>query len=124
VAGFGGLPQGAGFTGAWVTNVRFGWETEAFGDFTLFRLPGYVGGDPSQPVPRDVVAAMGPAAEGPAAWEVDFWTDDAERAAEVTARRGGTVHGDVHDAGPFRRAALTDPNGASLTVSELVLARL
>ena len=39
----------------------FGWETEAFGPATMFRLPGYFGGEESQPVPRDVVAVMVPA---------------------------------------------------------------
>ena len=32
----------------------FGWTTEAFGPATMFRLPGFVGGEPTQPVPRDV----------------------------------------------------------------------
>jgi len=40
----------------------FGWQAEAFDEagpgVSLFRLPGYVGGEPGQPVPRDVVAAM------------------------------------------------------------------
>ena len=37
----------------------FGWETEQFAPgIGLFRLPGYVGGEPAQPVPRDVVAVM------------------------------------------------------------------
>ena len=39
----------------------FGWEPEAFGPATMFRLPGYVGGEEAQPVPRDVVAVMMPA---------------------------------------------------------------
>ena len=56
----------------------FGWETEPFGPATMFRLPGYVGGEPEQPVPRDVVAAMVPAGDGePAGWGVDFWVHDA-----------------------------------------------
>ncbi len=38
----------------------FGWEPEAFGPLTLLRLPGYVGGEPGQPVPRDVVAVLVP----------------------------------------------------------------
>jgi predicted enzyme related to lactoylglutathione lyase len=51
----------------------FGWETETFGPATLCRLPGYVGGEPSQPVPRDVVAVLVPAdADAPAVWGVDF----------------------------------------------------
>jgi len=39
----------------------FGWQAEPFGPATMWRLPGYVGGEPQQPVPRDVVAAMEPA---------------------------------------------------------------
>ena len=46
----------------------FGWETEGFelggARFWLWRLPGYVGGEPEQPVPRDVVAVMAPAPGG------------------------------------------------------------
>jgi predicted enzyme related to lactoylglutathione lyase len=38
----------------------FGWETDSFGLMTLFRLPGFVGGEPSQPVPRDLVAVGQP----------------------------------------------------------------
>ena len=37
-----------------------GWETDSFdmgdGEMTLWRVPGYVGGEPSQPVSREVVA--------------------------------------------------------------------
>jgi hypothetical protein len=40
----------------------FGWTTETFdtggGEVELFRLPGYLGGEPQQPVRRDVVAVM------------------------------------------------------------------
>src|SRR5215212_5977117 len=79
----------------------FGWGTETFdaggGELTIWRLPGYVGGGPEQPVPRDMVAAMAPitgegfsdvsqtglhpllvrAVEdvGPH-WTVNFWTPD------------------------------------------------
>src|SRR5215212_47412 len=38
----------------------FGWTTESFGPVTMFRLPGYVGGEPEQPVSREVVALMMP----------------------------------------------------------------
>src|SRR4051794_4308384 len=61
----------------------FGWTTESFGPTTLFRLPGYVGGEPEQPVSREVVAAM-IEGEAPAPWAVDFWIDDADAAAERT----------------------------------------
>ena len=40
----------------------FGWTTETFGEgadaITMFRLPGYVGGEPQQPVSREVIATM------------------------------------------------------------------
>ena len=40
----------------------FGWTTEALemggGEVTMWRLPGYVGGEPEQPVSREVVATM------------------------------------------------------------------
>ena len=46
----------------------FGWGHEPFGGpdspFIVWRLPGYVGGEPEQPVPRDVVGAMTPLSEG------------------------------------------------------------
>ena len=42
-----------------------GWDSEPFGEgIGLFRLPGYVGGEPGQPVPRDVIAAMAVADAG------------------------------------------------------------
>ncbi len=64
----------------------FGWQAESFGEgVTLWRLPGYVGGEPQQPVPRDVVAAMCAAPQdAPGSfWSVDFWIDDAGRAAHA-----------------------------------------
>lgn len=104
----------------------FGWNAEPFEDagpgVALFRLPGYVGGEPSQPVPRDVVAAaMGGEPGRPALWSVDFWIADAERAADDAARLGGTVVAAPHDAPPFRRAVLAAPDGAVFSVSELRL---
>jgi hypothetical protein len=103
----------------------FGWETESFdaggATVTLWRLPGYVGGEPQQPVPRDVVAAMAePPAGAPPHWGVDFWIADAEEAARRTAELGGTVLAAPYEAPPFRQAALADPHGAAFTVSELL----
>ena len=75
----------------------------------LFRLPGYIGGLPQQPVPRDVVAVMAPlpAAGGvPAHWSIDFWVGDADAAAAAAERLGGRV--------------LADPAGAGFTISQLV----
>jgi predicted enzyme related to lactoylglutathione lyase len=97
----------------------FGWETEnfAFGeaDITLWRLPGYEGGEPSQPVPADVVAAMIPAAAGePAQWSVNFWVADAEATASSAADLGGAVVAEPFDTPVSRDAVLADPQGAVL----------
>lgn len=98
----------------------FGWETEAFGPATMFRLPGFVGGEPSQPVARDVVAVMVPT-DGPAAWNVDFWIEDVDAAAELTRQLGGDVVIEPYDnpqAG-MRQAVLADPAGAGFSVTRV-----
>jgi uncharacterized protein len=105
----------------------FGWQAEAFADggpgISLFRLPGYVGGEPEQPVPRDVVAAMMAVPDGTAdaLWNVDFWIADAETAAAATPELGGNVLVPPHDAPPFRRTVLAAPDGAAFSVSQLRL---
>jgi predicted enzyme related to lactoylglutathione lyase len=105
----------------------FGWTTRPFAvgdaEVTMFALPGYVGGEPQQPVPRDVVATLAPpgaAPEGTAAhWSVDFWVRDPDEAARVTAESGGQVLAepfDLPDIG-MRQAALADPQGATFTIT-------
>lgn len=98
----------------------FGWSTEPYGPVELFRLPGYVGGEPQQPSPRDVVAVMVPADGGTAHWAVDFWIDDLQRAVDSVQAAGG-VASPIESAPPFRRATVTDPAGARLTLSQLVI---
>lgn len=87
----------------------------------MWRLPGYVGGEPQQSVPRDVVAAMVPADPAAApAWGVDFWVHDADGTAADAARLGGEVLLEPHDTGiGFRNALLADPPGAAFSVSQL-----
>lgn len=109
----------------------FGWRAEPFGEpaagLYLFRLPGYVGGEPEQPVPRDVVAVMSAAAAGAAAgnggppghWSVDFWIADVERAAVLAPELGGAVVAEPYDIPMFRQAVLAAPDGATFTISEL-----
>jgi predicted enzyme related to lactoylglutathione lyase len=108
-------PEGAkAFYGA-----VLGWTTEAFGPMLLWRLPGYVGGVPKQPAPRDVVAVMAPAGERePAHWRADFWIADADAAAARATHRGGSVVAGPENAGPFREAVLADPAGATFSVSQ------
>ena len=99
----------------------FGWQRESFGSSSLWRLPGYVGGEPSQPVPRDVVA-VGVEAPGPARWDVDFWIADADAAAAEAVAAGGTVLAPPSAVPglPFRSATLADPGGAAFSVSQLL----
>jgi predicted enzyme related to lactoylglutathione lyase len=99
----------------------FGWQTEGFGpDITLFRRPGYVGGEPSQPVPRDVVGGMARdhAAGG---WGVDLWVADADGVAAQAGALGGRVIVEPHPIPGFRQAVIADPQGAVLSISHLLL---
>jgi hypothetical protein len=100
----------------------FGWSTESFSEMTLFTLSGFVGGEPQQPVPRDVVAVIAPpgSADGaPPHWSVGFWIRDPDEAARLTREIGGQVLAepfDIPGAG-MRQAALADPQGATFTVT-------
>ena len=93
-----------------------GWRAEPFGALTLWRLPGYVGGLESQPVPRDVVGAM--AAGDEARWEVDFRVAAADETAGRAVGLGGTVLVAPHDTPGFRSAELADPQGTRFTVTQ------
>jgi predicted enzyme related to lactoylglutathione lyase len=107
----------------------FGWETDpaepSESDITLFRLPGYVGGEPQQPVPRDVIAAMTPARGTPSAgdataqWSVNFWVGDADGTADKAADLGGAIVVAPFDTPAFRNAILADPAGAVFSVSRV-----
>jgi uncharacterized protein len=107
-------------------NAVFGWtlDTFQFGDTEvgLFRLPGYVGGEPEQPVPRDLVATLIPAGNGEARdanWSVDFWVGDIDRVVATVSERGGSVVAGPYDTPPFRQAVVADPNGVPFSVSQL-----
>ncbi len=104
----------------------FGWETGTFdlGDAvaTMWKLPGYVGGKPEQPVPRDIVATMVPS-EGdgsPPSWSVDFWVRNAEDVARLASGSGGRVIVPPYDipAAGLRQAVLADPAGATFSVTQ------
>lgn len=106
----------------------FGWTTESFdmggGEFTMWRLPGYEGGEPGQPVSREVIGVMVPMddqfrAEVPPHWSVNFWHADADGAAAKAAELGGEVRVEPHDTPGFRETVLVDPAGATFSVSQL-----
>lgn len=98
----------------------FGWNSEPFAPgVELFRLPGYVGGEPHQPVPRDVVAVLA-AGEGDAMWNVDFWIDDAESAAARATELGGSVVVAPREIPGFVNTVIADPAGAVLSLSQLL----
>src|SRR5436190_288087 len=109
----------------------FGWASETFDtgeeEITLWRVPGYEGGEPEQPVSREVVAGLvpmggdGAAEDVPPRWSVDFWVADVDAAAETAAELGGRVVVAPYDIPGFRQAALADPRGAEFTVSRLRL---
>jgi uncharacterized protein len=96
----------------------FGWTTSDFGPATMFHLPGFFGGEPTQPVPRDVVAAMMPGDE--AVWSVNFWVDDADAAAERAERLGGKVLVPPVDDVVGRNTVIADPAGAVISLSKVV----
>ena len=83
---------------------------------SLFRLPGYVGGEPAQPVPRDVIAVMAQD-DGSARWSVDFWVAEADAAAARVPELGGSVVVPPFDSIPTRQAVLADPFGAVFSVT-------
>ncbi|MGH2952764.1 MAG: VOC family protein [Solirubrobacterales bacterium] len=108
----------------------FGWGGDTFelgdAEVTLFRLPGYEGGEPEQPVPRDVIATMLPLgdehpADAPPHWSVDFWVDDVGAAADAAGRLGGAVVAPPYDipAARMRQAVLADPQGAAFSVTKV-----
>jgi uncharacterized protein len=104
-----------------------GWDTETFdlggAEVTLWRLPGYVGGEPEQPVGRDVIATMAPMDDDTAVphWSVDFWVDDVDAVAEKAAQLGGDVVVPPYDipVASLRQAVLADPQGAAFSVTKV-----
>jgi predicted enzyme related to lactoylglutathione lyase len=105
----------------------FGWDTETLdlggAEVTLWRLPGFVGGEPEQPVPRDVVATMAPMSgdDAPPRWSVDFWVEDVDATADRAARLGGEVVAPPYDipVAALRQAVLADPQGAAFSVTKV-----
>ncbi len=101
----------------------FGWETDSFGDVTMWRVPGYVGGEPEQPVSRDVVAGMAalPEGDGRPHWRIDFWVDDVDATVAKAIEMGGRALAEPYDAGIARQAVIADPAGAAFSVSKITI---
>jgi hypothetical protein len=106
----------------------FGWEIETFemgeDEMVMWLVPGYVGGEPQQPVRRDVVATMlVPSANGdapPPHWDVDFWIADVDAAAAKVEELGGrilTPPFDIPGTG-LRQGVFMDPQGATFSLTQ------
>jgi uncharacterized protein len=101
----------------------FGWETDSFGDVVMWRVPGYVGGEPEQPVSRDVVAGMQalPAGEGHPHWRIDFWVDDVDATVAKAEALGGRAVVPPYDTPVARQAVIADAAGAAFSVSKITI---
>lgn len=100
----------------------FGWQVEPLREGVwVFRLPGYEGGEPWQPVPLDVVAALveDPAAAG---WDVELWTADVAAACAAAERLGGRLieAPAPRQGAPLVSGRLADPGGAQFMISQVV----
>ena len=102
----------------------FGWQPETHGPVTLWRLPGHVGGEPQQPVPRDLVAVMTgiePGSGVPTHWNVNFQVADTDAFVEQARALGAMIVLEPVDTPTgFRGAAIADPQGAVFSVSALL----
>jgi predicted enzyme related to lactoylglutathione lyase len=117
-------PEGAkAFYGA-----VFGWKTDAFdmgfGEITMWRVPGYEGGEPGQPVSREVVATMAPLTSDvpdgtPPHWSIDFWVHDVDATAASAVELGGKVVASPFDTPVGRTGVIADPQGAAFSVSKV-----
>jgi uncharacterized protein len=106
----------------------FGWGIATFemGDdeMVMWTVPGYVGGEPEQPVQRDVVATMLPSSTNgdgpPPHWNVDFWIADVDAAAAKVEELGGQVLTPPYDipGTGLRQGAFADPQGATFSLTQ------
>jgi uncharacterized protein len=105
-----------------------GWEADTFAlgdaEVTLWRLPGFVGGEPGQPPPRDNVAVMLPMSDATPEevaphWSIDFWVDDVDQTAAKASELGGEVLVAPYELPGLRQAVVADPRGASFSVTKV-----
>jgi uncharacterized protein len=105
----------------------FGWGMDVMdaggAEFGMFIVEGYLGGEPQQPVRRDVVAMMVPPGtdgDAPPHWSVDFWIADVDAGVAKVRELGGEVLAEPYDipGTGLRQAAVRDPQGAALTLTQ------
>ena len=112
------LEAGKAFYGA-----VFGWTTETMGDepgaITMFKLPGFVGGEAEQPVSREVVAVMMSDPSPRSSWTPDFWVDDVDTSISEAERLGGRAAVGPYDTPVGRMAVMSDPQGGRFTISTI-----
>ena len=106
----------------------FGWGIATFemgeDEMVMWTVAGYVGGEPEQPVQRDVVATMlPPSANGdgpPPHWDVDFWIADVDAAAAKVEELGGQVLTPPYDlpGTGLRQGVFMDPQGATFSLTQ------
>ena len=86
----------------------------------MFRLPGYVGGEPQQPVSREVIATMSAMRDdGGPRWSVNLWDHDVDATAAKAVELGGSVVVAPFDTPMTRTAVLADPHGAAFTINNV-----
>jgi uncharacterized protein len=105
----------------------FGWGIDVMeagdAEVVMWILNGYLGGEPQQPVRRDVVATMlPPSGNGdtpPPHWSVDFWIADVDAGIETVRELGGQVLAEPYDipGTGLRQAVVRDPQGATLSLT-------
>jgi len=100
----------------------FGWRLKSVPDapIAFWRLDGHLGGEPGQPMPRDVVAVLAPIGANdptPPHWSVAVLVVDADATARTAAELGGTVLLAPTDTPGFRSAVIADPQGAVVAVT-------
>lgn len=107
----------------------FGWNADAMGEMTLWRLPSYVRGRPGQPVPRDVVGVMVPAnneqsqGDTPSNGSVDLWTLDVDAGTNKAVGLDGKVAVPPFGSPCSRDAVPAGLQGAVFTVSKVTRLR-
>jgi uncharacterized protein len=87
----------------------------------MWGVPGYFGGEPEQPVSRDVVAGMARSHDdAPAQCQIDL-VDDVDATVAKAEEMGGRAVVPAYDASIVRQAVLADPQGAAFTVSKITV---